>query len=53
MQHLQQRKREDLAHQIELLYIVPSCEYHTNVVIFEMGLLQSEYFQCMSVNYIK
>ena len=33
---------------MQLLYIVPSCEYHTNVVIFEMGLQQSGYFRCMS-----
>lgn len=38
MQHLQWQKHEDLALQIELLYTVPSCEYHTNAVIFGMGL---------------
>ena len=48
MQHLQLQKHEDLALQMQLLYIVPSCEYHTNVVIFEMGLQQSRYFRCMS-----
>lgn len=48
MQHLQLQKHEGLALQMQLLYIVPSCEYHTNVVIFEMGLQQSGYFRCMS-----
>ena len=51
MQHLQLQKHEGIALQMRLLYIVPSCEYHTNVVIFEMDLQQSGYFLCMSGKY--
>lgn len=48
MQHLQLQKHEDLTPQKEHLYTAPSCEYHTSVATFGMGLLQSIYFQCMS-----
>ena len=48
MQHLQLQKHEGLALQMRLLYIVPLCKYHTNVVIFKMDLRQSGYFLCMS-----
>lgn len=48
MQHLQPQKHGDSTLQMQLLCIVPSCEYHIDVVTFEMGLLQSGYFQYMS-----
>lgn len=52
MQHLQLQKHEGLALQMQHLYIVPSCAYHTYVVIFGMDLLQSVYFQCMSAEHM-
>lgn len=48
MQHPQLQKHEGLTPRMQLLYIVPSYVRHTNVVTFEMGLLQSKYFQCTS-----
>lgn len=48
MQHLQLQKHEGSTLQMQLLCIVPSCEYHIDVVTFEMGLSQSGYFQYMS-----
>lgn len=53
MQHLQLQKHEGLALQMQHLYIVPSCAYHTDVVIFGMDLLQSVYFQCMSAEHTR
>ena len=37
MQHLQLQKHEGLILQMQLHYTVPSYEYHTDEVIFEMG----------------
>lgn len=48
MQHLQLQKHGDSILQMQLLCIVPSCEYHIDVVTFEKDLLQSGYFQYMS-----
>lgn len=49
MQHLQLQKHADLALQMQLPCIGPSCEYHIDEAVFEMGLLQSRYFLYMSV----
>ena len=40
MQRLPLQKHEDLALQMVPLYIVPSCEDHTDEAIFEMDLWQ-------------
>jgi len=48
MQHLQLQKHADSILQMQLLCIVPSCEYHIDAVTFEKDLLQSGYFQYMS-----
>lgn len=49
MQHLPLQKHVDLALQMQLPCIGPSCVNHRDEAIFEMGLLQLRYFLYMSV----
>lgn len=53
MQHQQQQKGVDSAHQKLPLYIVPSCGYHIDVVILWKGSQQSIYSLCKSGGAIK